>query len=637
MANQMPVDDSHNGKPLEQGDDRILIDLDEFARFFQHYDILDHQILTAREPKVSGNGPGYGPSCEPLPSANETCTPEGFLTHNIKKEANNVPMTEGTTSWGTYSPFNISLPSVELSVLSNSHSHAALPQLANTFAPSQFQYHDNRFNPYNSTSDSSFNSTNASLTHLQGAPISDYVMGSCGEIPTDLPNLDTPRFSQPFYGATSVDEYSEGQSGHGKNGDQRDYHDQRKYHKHTEYSDRTEYVDQTKSGNGGYNNRELMNFVSFPENPGLKYPTNININSLSAYKMPEPTATKPGHPGHDSDKNEKLDIVVHGDRSLWGWPFTGELPPIWDEVNAPSQLYHENTGFSATKALSPLKSPQTKSSPTRKRTKPVKLIHHRFVSTDFVTLSSSSVQCLGVILDYHGYKGRIYKKVINLNISNVAYALHDPTERRKLPGGIFKNTCRPQAIIEGRTPDEPSTQVLLVVSGALQRQVHFREIPDIINSVSCITYVKLAKFSINNPYEPQYYRYELDHEGNAIPESKCGLCAFCPVVKFKLFKNSSYLSHLTLEHGIFANGYVIPEVLYYGDYQYTRSCHDDKYRKAVQCPVCFELIEVSCWKNKSNPLLSYFRHFKKVHQNMIRSFNRSTVDPVDVRNRSYAG
>lgn len=620
MANQMPVDDSHNGKPLEYGDDRILIDLDEFAKFFEHYDISDHLGLTARELKVSSNGPRYGPICEPLPSVNETCTPEGFLTYNIKKEANDVPTTEDMAAWSTYSPFNISLPNGELSGPPNSHSHAAWPHLANTFAASQFQYHDTAFNPYNS-SESSFNSTNTSLTHLQGLPMGEYGKGSGGDIPSLL-DLGTPRFSQPFsYGTTTGDEY-----GDGKNGNQK--HDQRKHH------ERTKYDDQTKCGNGGHNNRELMNFGSSPENSGLKFPANINKSSLSIPKMPGLTAAKPDyHP----EQNEKLDIVVHGDRSLWGWPFTGELPPIWDEVNAPSQLYRENTDFSATKALPPLKAPQTKFSPTRKQTKPVKLIHHRFVTTGFVTLSSSSVQCLGVILDYHGYKGRIYKKVINLNISNVAYALHDPTERMKLPGGIFKNTCRPQAIIEGRTPDEPSTQMLLVVSGALQRQVHFREIPDIINSVSCITYVKLAKFSINNPYEPQYYRYELDPEGNAIPESKCGLCAFCPVVKFKPFKNSSYLSHLTLEHGIFANGYVIPEVLYYGDYQYTRTCHDDKYRKAVQCPVCFELIEVSCWKNKSNPLLSYFRHFKKVHQNMIRSFNRSTVDPVDVRNRSYAG
>lgn len=278
---------------------------------------------------------------------------------------------------------------------------------------------------------------------------------------------------------------------------------------------------------------------------------------------------------------------------------------------------------------------QQMTSSTRKGDKLAKPIHSKFQPHSFVTLSMSSVQCLGVILEYHGYKGRIYKTVINMNIANVASVPHDSQERKKLAVCIFNACCTPEAIVEGQTPDGPPGLSFSVVSGALQRQIHFREIDELTDSVSFITYERLPKFDINNPYEPQYYRYELSQDGKQIPESKCGLCAFCPLVKFKPFKNSSYLSHLTLEHGVFANGFLIPEALYYGDYQFIRSRQDMKYRKAVQCPACLAVVELSCWKNKSNPLLSYFRHFKKKHQKLVRSFVRSTIDPVEVRNKSF--
>lgn len=604
MVNQLPIDDNQDGKVLAQhrSEELLNLDHDDIAKFFEHYDLLDQLFLQCSKTGSALNVEYQGPEVGNDP--NDSCTPEGFRSY-IKNEDFDVPM-EAT---------NLSSPV-------GKNSFPSFPHLGGTaFAQGYFQYHDtfHNFNPYNSTSESSFNSANNSLTHLQFSPMGNDYVTSCAEIPTEFA-LDTPLFSQPItYGATMA------------TGNQINY------------------------GNGDNTTRGLMNFGSSISvlgpsvsdlGPSIsKLGTSIaNLGSSSnVYRngLSNPTpGTEMSIFKHEnkSKPREKADIVIHSDRSLSGWPFTGEPPTSSSELQGFNKLLQENSELQLSRTIPPVKkllATELKSR-TRKGEKPTKALDPRYQSTGFVTLSPSSVQCLGVILDYHGYKGRIYKKVINLNISNISYAFHDPTERRKLAGCIFHNTCKPHAIIEGGIPDEPSTQTLLVVSGALQRQVHFREIPDIINSVSCIAYVKLAKFTIDNPYEPQYYRYEIDQEGNAIPESKCGLCAFCPIVKFKPFKNSSYLSHLTLEHGIFANGYVIPEVLYYGDYQNTRSGHDNKYRKAIQCPACFEVIEVSCWKNKSNPLLSYFRHFKKSHQNLIRSFNRSTIDPVDVRNRSYS-
>ncbi|KAM9929519.1 hypothetical protein OXX80_009657, partial [Metschnikowia pulcherrima] len=182
--------------------------------------------------------------------------------------------------------------------------------------------------------------------------------------------------------------------------------------------------------------------------------------------------------------------------------------------------------------------------------------------------------------------------------------------------------------------DIPASAISLI-SGVLQRKIHMRDISSIIGSVHSIAYVKSGRFSIHNPYEPQYYRYELDAKGKAVNESKCGMCAFCPTVKFLPFKNSSYLSHMTLEHGIFASNFVVPEGLYYGKYRMVRSTDPSKTRtvKALQCPACFQVIEVACWKNKTNPLLSYFRHFKKLHSNLNKTFTSSTIDPVTLKHR----
>lgn len=258
-------------------------------------------------------------------------------------------------------------------------------------------------------------------------------------------------------------------------------------------------------------------------------------------------------------------------------------------------------------------------------------IPKRFVSTGPVGVMVSAIQCLSIVLDYRGYQGDIQRIIVNNNITNMAYTSHDPEQQRKLYSHpITENFVHDSNMEFVGFPSRDEVPQISIVSGIIQRKIYIRNISAVVNAVSLILYVELSKFNINLPYEPQIYRYELDSRGSVVNETKCGLCPFCPTVKFLPFKNSSYLSHLTLEHGVYANSFVVPEGLYYGKYAVTRNVDVHKTRtvKAIQCPACFQVVEVSCWKNKANPLLSYFRHFKKKHQNLTKTFMRSNVDPM---------
>lgn len=272
--------------------------------------------------------------------------------------------------------------------------------------------------------------------------------------------------------------------------------------------------------------------------------------------------------------------------------------------------------------------PEEKKSPRK-----VKPIASRFRAHGSVSILPSSVQCLDVVLDYHGYTGEIQKIVLNDMITNFAYQAREVFRQSKVVRKPVAEELYKLLPGEEWAQGSSGSRHILIVSGVLQRKIHYRDISSIVHTVSLIAYEKSRRFHFNNPYEPQYYRYELDAAGRLVKESKCGMCAFCTVVKFLPFKNSSYLSHMTLEHGIFASNYVVPEGLYYGQYRIMRANDGSKPRivKAVQCPACYKVIEVACWKNKSNPLLSYFRHFKKEHLNLNKTFTSSTVDPVALK------
>lgn len=252
-----------------------------------------------------------------------------------------------------------------------------------------------------------------------------------------------------------------------------------------------------------------------------------------------------------------------------------------------------------------------------------------------ISLEESLVQCLAVVINYHGYTGTILSTEYEASgkLVNHACTLHD---------------CRSVA-------SKAITQIPMKnneISGSLQRVRYIRDIHEIYNSVTGIVYYESSVFNSTNPYEPQYFRYEIDEKGARINESKCGACPYCEELKFLTFKNSSYLSHLTLEHGIYSNNYLIPEGLYYGVYEIKKAepetpsleCLEKprpRHTKAVQCPVCFEVVEVCCWSMKTNPLLSYFRHFKKRHSNLPNTpataqslFNTNTHVHIKKRGRT---
>ncbi|GEQ66442.1 hypothetical protein JCM33374_g105 [Metschnikowia sp. JCM 33374] len=267
-----------------------------------------------------------------------------------------------------------------------------------------------------------------------------------------------------------------------------------------------------------------------------------------------------------------------------------------------------------------------------------KPIATRFRPLANVSVVPSYVQCLGVVLNYHGFTGTISQVMLNNAITNVAYQRHNVLVQKNLVKKVLSDyyTLAQHEEMIGAIPVVCGrANTISVISGVLQRKIHIRNIDSIFESVQSIIYVKSDRFNIHNPYEPQYYRYELDAKGKPVNESKCGLCAFCPTVKFLPFKNSSYLSHMTLEHGIFASNFVVPEGLYYGKYRMVRASDPSKTRsvRGLQCPACFQVIEVACWKNKTNPLLSYFRHFKKIHSNLNKTFTSSLIDPVTLKHR----
>lgn len=226
-----------------------------------------------------------------------------------------------------------------------------------------------------------------------------------------------------------------------------------------------------------------------------------------------------------------------------------------------------------------------------------------------LTVEASNVQCLTVVVNYHGYVGTITNAgLINERLVNT---MANPSKED------------PVALISTKQDG------ILEVSTVLQRRRYTRNIDELFGSVANMTYVASRSFRPNNPYEPQYYRFEV-FDGKLMNKSKCGLCPYCEAVRFLPFKNSTYLSHLTLEHGVFANNFLIPEGLNYGLYD---NAANGRRVRAVQCAVCLKVVETGCWSIKANPLLSYFRHFKKKHSSLTWDFTDCVFAPILARGR----
>ncbi|RKP33009.1 hypothetical protein METBISCDRAFT_25202 [Metschnikowia bicuspidata] len=128
-------------------------------------------------------------------------------------------------------------------------------------------------------------------------------------------------------------------------------------------------------------------------------------------------------------------------------------------------------------------------------------------------------------------------------------------------------------------------------------------------------------FALDAPYQQQITRMQVVKK--SCPPARSALCAYCEEIAFYDLKNSSYAQHMCHTHGIFPNGYLTPDPLYLGEYQVCK--HNSSSRKTfarvrerqgVVCPVCYEVIEIRCWKSKldKNPFSNYLRHFKKEHR-----------------------
>lgn len=257
-----------------------------------------------------------------------------------------------------------------------------------------------------------------------------------------------------------------------------------------------------------------------------------------------------------------------------------------------------------------------------------------------LTILESSIQCLSMMIDYHGYSGKLIElPVLNKDMTNKAInSNYSQVVDAKLIALIQPDP------LDNQPPP---------ISTLWQRIKYTRDISELYDTITNIVYKKSSIYDTNNPYEPQYYRFEVDDHGELVNESKCGMCAYCEKAKFLPFKNSSYLSHLTLEHGIFSNNYLTPEGIYHGNYLITKNTYEDsdttpsespeeadgsvlkkrnqhkpRATEGIACPACFEIVEVGCWKMKSNPLLSYFRHFKKHHKNLTNQRANFQTNPL---------
>lgn len=271
-----------------------------------------------------------------------------------------------------------------------------------------------------------------------------------------------------------------------------------------------------------------------------------------------------------------------------------------------------------------VRSPKASKAP--RNDKLLKGMYHNNKNLPFLKLRQTDVSCIGVKLDYGTYVG---DSISLLNIQP-------------------KHLCNTYVNLETETANNDICQEVLDEKNpkfnnlypVYYRQKNTRDLHLLLGSIDNIIYYRSLSFGIDQPYEPEYYRIETDEDGNQISETLSGCCAYCKTVKFLPFKNSSYLSHMALEHGIYSSGYFTPNWRNLG--RYTRletSTGVVTLIEAVQCAECSQLIDTSGWSSKKNKMLGYFRHFKLKHNSLTIDKNCAyQYPPIKLRGRtSYLG
>ncbi|KAK6465417.1 hypothetical protein DFJ63DRAFT_332844 [Scheffersomyces coipomensis] len=167
------------------------------------------------------------------------------------------------------------------------------------------------------------------------------------------------------------------------------------------------------------------------------------------------------------------------------------------------------------------------------------------------------------------------------------------------------------------------------------RTKYIRFIAELYCSITNITYAANAEFNDLHPYEPQYVRYEVKEDRSLNRGTTSGLCPYCEEIKFLPFKNSSYLSHLSLEHGIFATGYLVPEPQVIDeDGKFSASSGvTSEAKNQVLCPVCGYIVLTNCWRSKENPFLIYYHHFNEVHSIKTHDITQEVNQQAPLWNR----
>lgn len=167
--------------------------------------------------------------------------------------------------------------------------------------------------------------------------------------------------------------------------------------------------------------------------------------------------------------------------------------------------------------------------------------------------------------------------------------------------------------------------------GCSEKTVFLRDLTVLSGSVSHIIYEKSDGFNIAGPTIPQWYRFEIDDDGNKKYPPGDAICLFCR--KITCFRFNDYISHLGLIHGVLIKD-MIPEGINYGIYyKHNEDCNKLKRGDccktfpAIQCPRCAKII----YLNSTNRILDYFRHFIKSHQQKlnIETTNQEIIIPLN--------
>lgn len=158
----------------------------------------------------------------------------------------------------------------------------------------------------------------------------------------------------------------------------------------------------------------------------------------------------------------------------------------------------------------------------------------------------------------------------------------------------------------------------------IKRVRYIRSSLDVLDGLQPdVYYIKNLGFSENAPYQQEFTRVE---NTRSKKQKRCGLCPYCKELSFFELKTSSYSQHMCHTHGVLTSGYLTPDPILLGRYKVSkpvtmerRTIARPRERECVVCPVCYEVIEVRCWKSKvqSNPYSNYLRHFKAVHRGSL--------------------